>query len=61
MSFFTLRPEEPSEMAGVPSEPERDSTAAELLPTTTTDAAAVDLPGVTSIAIPMPTPPAASE
>lgn len=54
MSIFALRPEEPAETAGVPSEPERDSTAAELLTTITPDAASVDLVGVTSVTIPLP-------
>jgi hypothetical protein len=54
MSIFALRPEEPSESAGVPAEPERASTAAEHLPAATTDAASVELPRVTSVTIPVP-------
>ncbi|HWT33299.1 MAG TPA: hypothetical protein VN107_06005 [Microbacterium sp.] len=53
MSIFALRPEEPSESAGVPSEPERSSTPAEHLPVATTDAASLELPGVASVTIPV--------
>lgn len=58
MGLFTQRPEDPSEWAGLPSEPHRPRSDAELLP----DAPPVadpgtavlgGIPGVTSISIPV--------
>lgn len=52
MGLFVQRPEEPTEWAGLPSEPLRDETASERLPDAPSvdvgavDAAAVDLGGV---------------
>lgn len=58
MGLFSQRPEEPTEWAGLPSEPARPESSAERLP----DAAAVDLGGLgatglsdgISIVIPVP-------
>ena len=61
MSIFALRPEQPAETPGVPSEPERESTAADHLDVATTDAASLDVSGVTSVTIPMPPAPAGDE
>lgn len=44
MGLFSQRPEEPTEWAGLPSEPSRHETAAERLP----DASAVDLGGLSA-------------
>lgn len=44
MGLFSQRPEEPTEWAGLPSEPARPETTAERLP----DASAVDLDGLGS-------------
>lgn len=60
MGLFTQRPEEPSEWAGLPSEPIRPRSGAELLPD---DAPPVDAlggllgqAGVSSISIPLAVP-----
>ncbi|MDQ1216348.1 hypothetical protein [Microbacterium arborescens] len=64
MGLFTQRPEEPSEWAGLPSEPVRRKSNAELLPDEPPPAdPAGDLlggGGIASIAIPL-TPPTAPE
>ena len=48
MGLFSQRPEEPTEWAGLPSEPARAESSAERLP----DAAPVDLGGLGSIGLP---------
>ncbi len=53
MGLFTQRPEEPTQWAGLPSEPEDTKTAAELLSEATGDLLAADAV-VRSLRIPMP-------
>jgi hypothetical protein len=48
MGLFSQRPEEPTEWAGLPSEPARAESSAERLP----DAAPIDLGGLGSIGLP---------
>ncbi|TDN92535.1 hypothetical protein [Microbacterium sp. BK668] len=59
MGLFTQRPEENEEWAGLPSEPHRPESAAEMLTDASSpDAAGVDLfPAAGSIAIPVIPPP----
>lgn len=60
MGLFTQRPEEPSEWTGLPSEPARPTSGAELLPDEPplADPAAAMLggTGISSIAIALPVP-----
>ncbi|KAF2412549.1 hypothetical protein B1729_14685 [Microbacterium sp. B35-04] len=48
MGLFSQRPEEPTEWAGLPSEPARTESGAERLP----DAAPIDLGGLGTIGLP---------
>lgn len=61
MGLFTQRPEEPTEWAGLPAEPERARSGAEVLPMDGTDSWQPDLTAVTgassaSIEIPVSLP-----
>lgn len=56
MGIFSTRPEEPTEWAGLPSEPERIRSGAEALPEPIDSADSLGLLGtsIASVAIPLP-------
>ena len=54
MGLFTSRPEEPTEWAGLPSEPLRPRSAAEQLDAEVPDTDLLAGTGIASISIPMP-------
>jgi hypothetical protein len=54
MGLFSQQPEEPTEWAGLPSEPREPETAAERLDAAAADPLGIAGSGSTSISIPMP-------